>query len=688
VKGKNYYHPVFPLLNKEESKFLGYNKYMSIFRGSRKSGVEHTPGKDLSGENISEVVSDLDDKIPEAMLDPTDGPHILESGEPIKIKPEGPHQIESIAGVASFDDFKENLFTEITEYILENPDILDDIDPTGELIDADINDNSLHLLETKIRQELDSQAKDFYSDKDKMFFGWDISELIEEAKISDSTYAKNDRILKNLKSPNRNINKKYLIAKAIRDFIRDKEGIEPIDYNKQPEAIIYKEGYPVGYYNSAVPELPAKKKRPSSVRREERSPQVENDSSEQNSFEDFVLEEKPNPEESFFSPENIVEHCRTFSDLYGFLENQQVIRGSEEEFPASRVKGLIEDVRQGKRDSSAVTRTYGLRAKVAEFLGESSRFSQVRQVKSFDQLNHLIDRFGLVVGSRELFSPNKLKKIIEQVREGNLGLEYVTRTYGLRAKVEELLSEEIEEDIPDIVLVDPDSAEETAREMPERLRDPEEINQETQRKEGVGELAATALVESFDSSRQSEEPAKRWSRVKQYLSLAKLGLGRVSERWFGKNETDSEPERPVELDVVDRQAEKIKQEMEELKDELYWMNGKKLANEEVLQEYLYHQQKLFESKLSKAGQVQDEVVDKAKKYLERYLENSPHHTKSGSRAAIEKFEQELRQKLDKHNKNLLQRDVRALSEVGQVVLGRSEVGTAEQVVRQILEEEK
>src|SRR5690606_26400478 len=107
---------------------------------------------------------------------------------------------------------------------------------------------------------------------------------------------------------------------------------------------------------------------------------------------------------------------------------QQVIRGSEEEFPANLVKSLIEDVRQGKRNLSAVTRTYGLRDKVAEFLGEASKFDQVKQVESFDQLNALLDDFGLVIGSQESFSANKLKKIIEQIREGNLGGEYVTRT--------------------------------------------------------------------------------------------------------------------------------------------------------------------------------------------------------------------------------------------------------------------
>jgi len=64
----------------------------------------------------------------------------------------------------------------------------------------------------------------------------------------------------------------------------------------------------------------------------------------------------------------------------------------------------------------------------------------ISEVKSFDDLIKTIEKGGGIEGSQEFYDAKKLKNVIDKVRKGELGITYITRTGGLRQKVEDLLA--------------------------------------------------------------------------------------------------------------------------------------------------------------------------------------------------------------------------------------------------------
>jgi len=65
---------------------------------------------------------------------------------------------------------------------------------------------------------------------------------------------------------------------------------------------------------------------------------------------------------------------------------------------------------------------------------------KIPETKSFEDLVKLIDEKGGVQGKQEFFSAEKLKNIISRVRKGELDITHITRTDGLRQKVEDLIA--------------------------------------------------------------------------------------------------------------------------------------------------------------------------------------------------------------------------------------------------------
>ncbi len=78
-----------------------------------------------------------------------------------------------------------------------------------------------------------------------------------------------------------------------------------------------------------------------------------------------------------------------------------------------------------------------------EFVPESGNDRQLEpdfgMAKSFDELYQLIDKYGPIEGGLGTYDPKVLKGIIEQVTKGELTIDFVAATGGLRDKVEELL---------------------------------------------------------------------------------------------------------------------------------------------------------------------------------------------------------------------------------------------------------
>lgn len=66
-------------------------------------------------------------------------------------------------------------------------------------------------------------------------------------------------------------------------------------------------------------------------------------------------------------------------------------------------------------------------------------YKKVACCESWKELDEVIDELKEVVGTRGImYSASKIKQGIEAVKAGGV-INYVTRTYGLRAKVAELL---------------------------------------------------------------------------------------------------------------------------------------------------------------------------------------------------------------------------------------------------------
>lgn len=66
-------------------------------------------------------------------------------------------------------------------------------------------------------------------------------------------------------------------------------------------------------------------------------------------------------------------------------------------------------------------------------------YKKVACCESWEELDKVIDELGEVEGTRGImYSASKIKQGIEAVKAGGM-INYVTRTYGLRAKVAELL---------------------------------------------------------------------------------------------------------------------------------------------------------------------------------------------------------------------------------------------------------
>lgn len=65
--------------------------------------------------------------------------------------------------------------------------------------------------------------------------------------------------------------------------------------------------------------------------------------------------------------------------------------------------------------------------------------SRIMGASSFEELYELIAALAVVPGSQSRHSADDLKKKIEQVRHGHRDITAVTRTFGLRKKVEQLL---------------------------------------------------------------------------------------------------------------------------------------------------------------------------------------------------------------------------------------------------------
>lgn len=86
----------------------------------------------------------------------------------------------------------------------------------------------------------------------------------------------------------------------------------------------------------------------------------------------------------------------------------------------------------------------------AHEMNNAEKESLIRGTYTFEQLYVAIDKVGTVPGSQEEFTAEQLKDKIERVRKGELELNYITRTYGIRDTVERSLAGSSPEEPPEL----------------------------------------------------------------------------------------------------------------------------------------------------------------------------------------------------------------------------------------------
>ena len=72
-------------------------------------------------------------------------------------------------------------------------------------------------------------------------------------------------------------------------------------------------------------------------------------------------------------------------------------------------------------------------------LTDIEKTDKIKNCKDFYDLYEALEEIGEVKGSVDSYSPEKLKGIIENTRKDNAKKIQITNTYGIRAKVMELL---------------------------------------------------------------------------------------------------------------------------------------------------------------------------------------------------------------------------------------------------------
>ncbi len=138
-----------------------------------------------------------------------------------------------------------------------------------------------------------------------------------------------------------------------------------------------------------------------------------------------------------------LDSVKSFDQLEAYLRQlpEGGIQGSDHFFSSNELITLVREVKSGEKSSSYITRSAGLRAKVDELLARPRM--RIEDVKSFGELENIIRDLpeGGLQGSGKFFSSEELLQIVNQVADGKLPSHYLTRTNGLRAKVEEIIEQ-------------------------------------------------------------------------------------------------------------------------------------------------------------------------------------------------------------------------------------------------------
>ncbi len=162
------------------------------------------------------------------------------------------------------------------------------------------------------------------------------------------------------------------------------------------------------------------------------------------------IEIKDQREKEQREKEQLVENAETFSDLNKVIEKIGEIDWVKgKKLDAEQVQDLINQARNwyisGKMVSVEFLPTqYGIRNKVEVLIKKQQEFSlKIDKCKSFDELYDVLAKQKIIEWSQKVYDANEIIKIVELVRNWQKTSDFITRSFGLRSKVNWLINAEM-----------------------------------------------------------------------------------------------------------------------------------------------------------------------------------------------------------------------------------------------------
>lgn len=148
------------------------------------------------------------------------------------------------------------------------------------------------------------------------------------------------------------------------------------------------------------------------------------------------IKQEISPENNESDLESRIDAVSTIDELKELIEEIGEIRGSSKVYSAEDLITLIDEVVNGEAGFSSITRTGGLREKVAELVAPI----WIDRVKEFDNLKIIAEMINngpkpFITSSGQTYETEDLIGAMDGVYNDIMLENSVTRTYGLRDKV-------------------------------------------------------------------------------------------------------------------------------------------------------------------------------------------------------------------------------------------------------------
>jgi hypothetical protein len=161
--------------------------------------------------------------------------------------------------------------------------------------------------------------------------------------------------------------------------------------------------------------------------------------------------DKPKQEVSDKEIEEGVSNAKNLDELFGVIRKTKGVKGEGTMYPPETLVSIIKDIWQNPNkmglEIGAIPEKHGIRSKFVSFVSEREELaSQISACNSFDELYEVLRKFGGVQGSQEYTPAETIISNIEKARKfpSKFSLKFITRSAGLREKIEILIQEEQE----------------------------------------------------------------------------------------------------------------------------------------------------------------------------------------------------------------------------------------------------